>query len=81
MENLHWVGRVGIASGGIESFGLEVKFRNWKRTFLCSLLQCILIFSPSSLISKPAVTAMSARSPYFGEGAQVLQGGRRRIDF
>jgi hypothetical protein len=74
MENLHWVGRVGIASGGIESFGLEVKFRNWKRTFLCSILQCILIFSHSALISKATATSMSARSPYFGEGKQILEG-------
>ena len=42
MENLHWVGRFGIANGGIESFGLEVKFRNWKRTFFCSILPCLI---------------------------------------
>jgi leukotriene-A4 hydrolase len=72
MENLHWVGRFCKASGGIESFEIELKFRNWKRSFLCSILQCILIFSPSALISKPAATLMSARSPYFGEGRQAF---------
>jgi hypothetical protein len=72
MENLHWVGRFGKASGGLESFGLESIFRNWKRMFFCSILQCILIFSPSALISKPWATSMLARSPYFGEGRQAL---------
>jgi len=72
MENLHWVGRFRKASGGLESFGIEVKFRNWKRSFLFSILQCILIFSPSALLSKPTATSMLARSPYFGEGRQAL---------
>ena len=72
MENLHWIGRYSKASGEIESFGIELKFRNWKRSFLCSILQCILIFSPSALLSKPTTTSMLARSPYFGEGRQAL---------
>jgi len=72
MENLHWIGRYSKASGEIESFGIELKFRNWKRSFLCSILQCILIFSPSALLSKPTATSMLARSPYFGEGRQAL---------
>ena len=72
MENLHWIGRYRKASGEIESFGIEAKFRNWKRSFLCSILQCILIFSPSALLSKPTATSMLARSPYFGEGRQAL---------
>jgi hypothetical protein len=72
MEKLHWVGLFHKAVGGIESFGMVVKFRNWKRSFLCSILQCILIFSPSILISKPAAILMTARSPYFGEGRQAL---------
>ena len=69
---MHWIGRYSKASGEIESFGIELKFRNWKRSFLCSILQCILIFSPSALLSKPTATSMLARSPYFGEGRQAL---------